>query len=44
MTPHPENFDGAKSFNYLIDKAMLNVYSPGACARKIPNKLFEGRR
>lgn len=28
MTPHAEDFDGTKGFNHLIDKAMLNVYSP----------------
>jgi hypothetical protein len=44
VRPHPDNLYGLHVFYYLINKAMLNVDSPGIGAGEIPYELFKGRR
>jgi hypothetical protein len=44
VCPHSDNLYGFDVFYYLINKAMLNVDSPGIGAREITYELFKGRR
>jgi len=40
MCPHADDFHCLDIIHYLIDKAVLDVDSPGASAGKIANEFF----
>lgn len=44
MSPHPDHFHGAFSFENLVHEAMLYVDPPRKGARKIADELLEGGR